>query len=373
MKIFHLSLFQKKTLKSFQKMKYKIKDFVSEKNLKKMSFLVYQKQIPEFLLKYKRFISCCSATTVNQSYFDLRTFFRYINIMFHSNENIKNISVEDFKHISISDITITDINNVKSSIIIDFIFFASNVLNNCSKTINRKLTSIKSLFEYLYTNNLISSNPSKGIESASIEKRIPKYLTLDESKRMLSNTITSDSQNKIRNYAITCIFLNCSLRVSELIGINISDIKFDEQTLRILGNGNRERIIFLNEATKEAITEYMKVRSNLQKDNKDYDALFISKQYKRISHRSVQEIIENELDSTFNDKEAGLHTHSLRHTCATYFITILYRSGIDIKAIQELLGHTKVEITEIYTHLYDEEVFDVTQNHLLSKKCCGIL
>ena len=91
MKIFHLSLFQKKTLKSFQKMKYKIKDFVSEKNLKKMSFLVYQKQIPEFLLKYKRFISCCSATTVNQSYFDLRTFFRYINIMFHSNENIMKI------------------------------------------------------------------------------------------------------------------------------------------------------------------------------------------------------------------------------------------------------------------------------------------
>lgn len=80
---------------------------------------------------------------------------------------------------------------------------------------------------------------------------------------MLSNTITSDSQNKIRNYAITCIFLNCSLRVSELIGINISDIKFDEQTLRIRGKGNRERIIFLNEATKEDITEYMKVRPNL--------------------------------------------------------------------------------------------------------------
>ena len=105
-----------------------------------MSFLVYQKQIPEFFnnnLKYKRFISCCSVTTVDQSYFDLRTLFRYINIMFHSNENIKNIFVEDFKHISISDATITDINNVKSSIIIDFIFFASNVLNNCSKTINR--------------------------------------------------------------------------------------------------------------------------------------------------------------------------------------------------------------------------------------------
>lgn len=183
---------------------------------------------------------------------------------------------------------------------------------------------------------------------------------------MLSNTINPDSQNKIRNYAITCIFLNCSLRVSELIGINISDIKFDELTLRIRGKGNRERIIFLNEATKEAITEYMKVRSNLQKDNKDYDALFISKQYRRISHKSVQGIIENELDSTFNNKEAGLHTHSLKHTCAT-FITILYRSGIDIKAIQELLGHTKVEITKIYTHLYDEKVFDVTQNHLLSK------
>lgn len=331
-----------------------------------MSFLVYQKQSPEFLnnyLKYKRFISCCSATTVDQAYFDLRTFFRYISIMFHSNTNIENISVEDFKNISINDITITDMNNVKSSTIVGFIFFASNILNNCPKTTNRKLASIKRLFEYLYTNNLISSNPSKGIESASIEKRIPKYLTLDESKRMLSKTINSDSQNKIRNYAITCIFLNCSLRVSELIGINISDIKFDEQTLRIRGKGNRERIIYLNEATKEAITEYMKIRPNLQKDNKDFDALFISKQYKRISRRCVQVIIENELYSTFNDKEAGLHTHSLRHTSAT----LMYNeNNTDIFIIKKILGHKSLSATELYTHVSDQKMKEIMQTCTIS-------
>lgn len=331
-----------------------------------MSFLVYQKQSPEFLnnyLKYKRFISCCSATTVDQAYFDLRTFFRYISIMFHSNTNIENISVEDFKNISINDITITDMNNVKSSTIVSFIFFASNVLNNCSKTTNRKLASIKRLFEYLYTNNLISSNPSKGIESASIEKRIPKYLTLEQSKQMLSNTINSDSQNKIRNYAITCIFLNCSLRVSELIGINISDIKFDEQTLRIRGKGNKERIIYLNEATKEAITEYMKIRPNLQKDNKDYDALFISKQYKRISRRCVQTIIEDELNNTFNDKEAGLHTHSLRHTGAT----LMYNeNNTDIFIIKKILGHKCLSATELYTHVSDKKMQEIMQTCTIS-------
>lgn len=330
-----------------------------------MSFLVYQKQSPEFLnnyLKYKRFILCCSATTVDQAYFDLRTFFRYISIMFHSNTNIENISVEDFKNISIMDISINDMNNVKSSTIVSFIFFASNILNNCPKTTNRKLASIKRLFEYLYTNKLISSNPSKGIESASIEKRIPKYLTLDESKRMLSKTINSDSQNKIRNYAITCIFLNCSLRVSELIGINISDIKFDEQTLRIRGKGNRERIIYLNEATKEALQKYLDIRNTITTDKKNSDYLFLNKYKEKISTEGIRITLKKAY------KKAGIDnnkysTHTLRHTCAT----ILYRSGIDIKVIQELLGHTKVETTEIYTHLYDEEVFDAMQKHPLSK------
>lgn len=331
-----------------------------------MSFLVYQQNSPEFLnnyLKYKRFISCCSATTVDQSYFDLRTFFRYISIIFHSNIDIEQISVTDFKTISIKDITIEDMNNVKSSTIIDFIFFASNILNNCPKTTNRKLASIKRLFEYLESNDLISSNPSKTIESASIEKRVPKYLTLDESKKMLSKAITSDSQNNIRNYAITCIFLNCSLRVSELIGINISDIKFDEQTLKIRGKGSFERIIYLNEATQEAITKYMEIRPKLTKDNKDYDALFISKQYKRISRRCVQGIIEKELYSTFDNKEAGFHTHSLRHTSAT----LMYNeNNTDIFIIKKILGHKSLSATELYTHVSDKKMKDIMQTCTIS-------
>ena len=302
-------------------------EFVTEKNLKevfKMSFLVYQKQSPEFLnnyLKYKRFISCCSATTVDQAYFDLRTFFRYISIMFHSNTNIENISV--------------------------------NVLNNCSKTTNRKLASIKRLFEYLYTNNKISSNPSKGIESASIKKRIPKYLTLDQSKQMLSNTINSDSQNKIRNYAITCIFLNCSLRVSELI---YSFIFF------LAERHYKERTGYLNAITKEALQKYLDIRNTITTDKKNSDYLFLNKYKEKITTEGIRITLKKAY------KKAGIDnnkysTHTLRHTCAT----VLYRSGIDIKVIQELLGHTKVETTEIYTHLYDEEVFDAMQKHPLSK------
>ena len=137
----------------------------------------------------------------------------------------------------------------------------------------------------------------------------------------------------------------------------------DEQTLRIRGKGNRERIIYLNEATKEAITEYMKIRPNLQKDNKDYDALFISKQYKRISRRYVQGIIENELYSTFNDKEAGLHTHSLRHTSAT----LMYNeNNTDIFIINKILGHKSLSATELYTHVSDQKMKEIMQTCTIS-------
>lgn len=161
----------------------------------------------------------------------------------------------------------------------------SNILNNDTKTRNRKLTSVKKFFEYLEVNNFISINPARNMTSGRVEKRIPKHLSLTESKQLLANTINSDSKFKIRNYAITCIFLNCSLRLSELTSINLSDLKLDdsEQTLRVHGKGNKERIVYLNAAVCEAILSYLEIRPKLGKDNKDHNALFISSQNKRIS------------------------------------------------------------------------------------------
>lgn len=227
-----------------------------------MSFLKYQKQNPEFLnnyLKYKAFIEFKSKTTANETYFDLRTLLRYIKLLLTDSNKLNTITPDEFKEVSIIDITINDLNKVTSNNLEKYIIFLGNTLNNDAKTRNRKLTSAKKFFEYLETNNFISINPARNMKSGRVEKRIPKHLSLNESKQLLANAINSDSRFKIRNYAIICIFLNCSLRLSELTSINLSDLKLDdsEQTLRVHGKGNKERIVYLNAAVCEAITCYL--------------------------------------------------------------------------------------------------------------------
>lgn len=245
--------------------------------------------------------------------------------------------------------------------------FLSNTLNNDIKTRNRKLTSAKKFFEYLETNNYTNINPAMNIIAGRVNKRIPKYLNLNQSKQLLANTIKSNSKYKIRNYAITCIFLNCSLRVSELIGINLSDIKIDksEQTLKIRGKGNKERLIYLNAAACEAIICYLKERPNLGKDNKDYNALFISGQYRRISKRAVQTIIKNELVEMLDEEtsKCEYHTHTLRHTGAT----LLYNEkDVNIFVLKRILGHNSLDATQIYTHVSNEKLKYIMQNCAIS-------
>lgn len=328
-----------------------------------MSFLTYQKENPEFLnnyLKYNRFISFRAETSVNEMYFDLRTFLRYIKMQKTNNFDI---GVEDFKKINIKDITINDLNTVNQKTINDFIYFLRYTLDNNPKTRNRKLATLKKFFEYLAINNHINFNPAQNINSAKIEKRNPKYLNLTESKELLSKTINSNQRFKIRNYAITCIFLNCSIRVSELILINITDIKLDEGTLKIKGKGDKERIIYLNDATTEVIEKYLETRPVLPKTNPDYNALFISEQRKRISRRSVQNIIEQELYLLFEDNKKGYHTHTLRHTGAT----LMYNENdTDIMIIKKILGHASLSATEIYTHVSDKKMKNIMENCTIS-------
>lgn len=267
---------------------------------KSMSFLQYQKESPEFLnnyLKYKRYIDFGAQTTIDETFYDLRCLFRYIKLYLNDRNKLNSISKEDFRNIEITDVTIADLERMNQNDLTNYLFFLDNTLENISKTRNRKLASMKRLYEYLETNNLINVNPTKWMQSATIEKRQPKYLDLNESKQLLANAINSDCRYKIRNYAITCLFLNCSLRLSELVGINLSDLKIDnsEQTLKVTGKGNKQRIIYLNSAVCEAINAYIKIRPKLDKSNKDYNALFLSSRGKRISKRSVQNIIKSEL------------------------------------------------------------------------------
>lgn len=184
---------------------------------------------------------------------------------------------------------------------------------------------------------------------------MPRYLSLDDSKKLLNVTADENDENKERDFAIITIFLNCGLRLSELISINVKDIDFSENKLNVIGKGNKERTIYLNKACIDAIKDYLSVRptEGLKNDFKASNkALFLSKRRERISNRTVQYIVEKEL------RKAGLDTakysvHKLRHTAAT----LMYQYGnVDIRALQELLGHESISTTEIYTHVSNEQV-----------------
>ena len=333
-----------------------------------MSFLKYQKQNPEFLnnyLKYKRYIESCAETTVNESYFDLRTLFRYIKLYLYDNNKLNKITKDDFKKIEIKEITIDDLCQMNEFKLEQYIVFLANVLENDAASRNKKLASMKRLYEFLETNNYIPNNPTKNIKTARLPKRVPKYLNLEESKKLLSKTINSDNRNKIRNYAITCIFLNCSLRVSELIKINLTDLKLDssEQTLRINGKGNKQRILYLNDAVCEAIKLYLDIRPKLDKSQKDYNALFLSNRQQRISKRSVQTIIKNELQEVFEEEYKKYHTHTLRHSG----ISLLYNENdIDIFILKLILGHKSIAATEVYTHVSNKKLKNIMDNCAIS-------
>ena len=263
-----------------------------------MSFLKYQEQNPSILnnyLRYKAYIEFQAITTVNEMNYDLITLFRYIKLFLYNKEQFFSINREEFQKITIKDVTVEDLNKVTKNELDNYIVFLSQVLNNEVKTRNRKIASVKTFFEYLETNNYINVNVAKNLEYGRIDKKIPKYLDLNNSKLLLAHTINSDCKFKIRNYAIICLFLNCGIRLSELTAINLSDLKIDnsEQTLKVHGKGNKERIVYLNEAACEAIFNYLKIRPNLPKNNKDYNALFIS--------RSIQTNIKK--NSTNNSKE----------------------------------------------------------------------
>ena len=192
---------------------------------------------------------------------------------------------------------------------------------------------------------------------------MPNYLSLNESQKLLKLYANSTKINEIRDNAILHIFLNCGLRISELINLNISDFNFKTDTFIIFGKGNKERVGYLNKITKEALQKYLEIRKTISvKYSKDNDALFLSSEKKRISIRNTRNGIKKAYSKVeLNEDEYSVHT--LRHTCAT----LMYKNGTNINTIKEVLGHVRIDTTEIYTHLHDQEVMEAMQEHPLSK------
>ncbi len=315
---------------------------------------------PDFLnsfLDYTVTILNKSPNTIKEYNYDLATFLKFIKIHFGlTNEH-------DFSKIVINDIDINTIKRITLDDIHAFISYLATNLRSKPATRARKVSSIRVFFKYLSSKaKLIESNPAQDLETPKLDRRMPKYLTLDDSKKLLSVAGNEDNRNSYRDYAITTLFLNCGMRLSELVNINIKDIKFDDCKMTVIGKGNKERTIYLNNACMRAIAEYLEVRpkEGIKYDSKD--ALFLSERRERISNRTVQYIIKNEL------RKAGLDTnkysvHKLRHTAAT----LMYQYGnVDIRALQELLGHASISTTEIYTHVENEQVRNAVESNPLA-------
>ena len=229
----------------------------------------------------------------------------------------------------------------------------------------RKASTIRIFFAYLYDQKIIPDNPAIGLKTPKLGKRMPKYLSLEDSKKLLNITYDENDENKERDYAIITLFLNCGLRLSELVGINISNIDFSENRLTVIGKGNKERTIYLNNACVNAIKDYISVRptEGVKNDSKASNkALFLSNRKERISNRTVQYIVDRELTKAGLDT-SKYSTHKLRHTAAT----LMYQYGnVDIRALQELLGHESIATTEIYTHVSNEQVRNAVESNPLA-------
>jgi len=325
----------------------------------------YRTQAPPVIkdfLSYHETIKGHSPKTVDEYFLDLRNFFRYMKQLRDpalKDQALDEISISDIDLLFVKSVTLTDIYEYMTYLSRDRARYHNSQMSNYglnAASRARKIATIRSFYNYLTNKvHLLDVNPVKDIDSPKIMKSLPKYLTFNESIQLLQSV---DGKHQERDYCILTFFLNCGLRISELVGLNINDIQ--EDALRILGKGNKVRIVYLNDACKDALQAYLKVRHQIA--GRDQNALFLSGQNKRISRSGVHALVKKHL------LEAGLNStqyssHKLRHTAAT----LMLQNGVDVKAVQEVLGHEHLNTTEIYTHIDNEALRVAAKSNPLSR------
>lgn len=334
--------------------KYIICKFVSELiNLKHEQFLSAPILVRNFL-SYSETIKGKSDKTVEEYFFDLQTFFRYL---VSSRDALS--SVIEFEKIDISNIDTNFIKTITLNDLYSFLVFCKNQRNNNPKTRARKVSTLKVFFKYLtFQEHILETNPAEMLESPKTKSSLPIHLSLEDSLELL-NSVTGP--NAERDYCILVLFLNCGMRLSELVNLNITDIKSDNSVV-ITGKGNKQRVVFLNDACLDAIRAYLMVRPNNEIPADQKNALFISRNRRRISNKTVQHLVKTYIEKAGLSGQ-GYTTHKLRHTAAT----LMYQQGnVDVRVLKEVLGHSSLATTQIYTHVADKQVKDAINANPLS-------
>ena len=325
----------------------------------------YRTEAPQILrdfLSYHENIKAHSKRTVDEYFLDLRNFFRYMKQIRNpalAGKALDEIDIMDVDLDFVSSVTLTDIYGYMTYLSRDRIQHQNSPnsdygLNAASRA--RKIATIRSFYNYLTNKmHLLRENPVKDIDSPKLKKSLPKYLTLNESLQLLESV---DGKNQERDYCILTLFLNCGLRISELVGLNLNDIQDD--ALRVLGKGNKVRIIYLNDACQDALKRWLAVRRPIT--GRDANALFLSSQNERISRSTVHAMVKKRLGEAGIDS-AQYSSHKLRHTAAT----LMLQNGVDVRAVQEVLGHDHLNTTEIYTHIDNESLRVAAKANPLSR------
>lgn len=305
--------------------------------------------IKEYLF-YMQTIKGRSEKTVDEYYLDLRTFFRFL-------KKKRKFTTAPFEEITIDDINLDTVKSVTLMDAYEFMNYLSRERQNNANSRSRKCSALKQFFNYLTVKkHYLESDPMRELEVPKQKKSLPKYLTLEQSIELLN---AADGKFKERDYCILTLFLNCGLRLAELVSLNMSSIRSDN-TMVVTGKGNKERLVYLNDACISALNEWRKVRPN--DSLKDRDALFISSHHKRLSRESVQKMVQKYLEKIGLDAQ-GYSCHKLRHTAAT----LMYQHGeVDIRVLKDILGHENLGTTQIYTHISSEQLKKASDMNPLS-------
>jgi len=321
------------------------------------------KALPLFLRDYAHYtlaIKGNSEKTVCEYLMDLRTFFRFLEMRRLEQE----LEGDEFEKIEISHLTIDTVEKVTPQKIIDFLFYLSQDRKNKGGTRMRKLSALKSFFHYAHgKRSLISSDPTADIDAPKKGTTLPKFLTLDEAIRLL-DTIKGDKESPtvLRDYTIVTLFLNTGMRLSELVGLNLQSFDSELHSVKVLGKGNKERIVYLNSAARETVILYLRSRLDPKYIRTSDNAMFLSSRQTRISPKTVQWMVNKYLTRAgFGSR--GLSVHKLRHTAAT----LMYQSGnVDIRVLKDILGHEQLNTTQIYTHVVSSNMEDAVQHNPLA-------
>lgn len=318
------------------------------------------KNLPESVIDFLNYLETIkgkSLNTIKGYEIDLTLFFRFLKVY-------KGLITDDsleFSEINIRDIDNSFIRKIKLTDLYAFLSFMEKQRENGNYARARKVAALKSYFKFLQGKaKIIDDNPTLELESPKINKRHPVYLTLDESINLLSS-LDKDNKNFYRDYCILTLFLNCGMRLSELCSIKLDKIKGD--TLTIIGKGNKERTVYLNEACLKAINNYLAVRDASKCTVEDKEYLLLSSRFKPINKRTVELLVKKHIlnSGLSNEKYTP---HKLRHTAAT----LMYKHGnVDIRSLQSILGHENISTTQIYTHIDDETLRDAVKSNPLSK------